>query len=151
MSFCEANCVWRNRFIHKVTLNGIYTDCVMHYRAQWLWEHSRGERQRNMAASIRGSAREKKVQEQRGDEAGGLGGCQGHLRELSGEADLWRTLLAKPISQHVSMCVCVLGKDISAVTPTHEVTHVLTPWRRTYSRVVPLHRFKGRSWSSSTQ
>lgn len=39
MSFCKANWVWRNRFIHKVTLNGIYTDCVMHYRAQWLWEH----------------------------------------------------------------------------------------------------------------
>lgn len=46
------------------------------------------ERQRNMAASIRDSAREKKVQEQRGNESRGLGGCQGHLRELSGEADL---------------------------------------------------------------
>ncbi len=78
----------RNRFIHKVTLNGIYTDCVMHYRAQWLWEYSGGERQRNMAASIRDSAREKKVLEQRENESWGLGGCQGHLRELSGEADL---------------------------------------------------------------
>ena len=102
----------------------------MHYRAQWLWEHSRGERQRNMAASIRGLAREKKVQEQSGNASWGLGGCQGHLRELSGEADLWRTLLTKPISQHVSLwvCVCVLGADRSAVTPMHAVMHALTPW-----------------------
>lgn len=65
--------MWRNRFIHKVTLNGIYTDCVMHYRAQWLWEHSRGERQRNMAASISGWARVEK-QEPRGNKGLGVGG-----------------------------------------------------------------------------
>lgn len=111
MSFCEVNWVWRNRFIQKLTLNGIYTDCVMHYRAQWLWEHSRGERQRNMAASIRGSARVEKVQEQRGNEGRRLGGCQGHLRELSVEPDLWRALLAKPISLYVTMCVYVCAGE----------------------------------------
>jgi len=88
MSFCEVNPGWRNMFIHKVTFNGIYTDCVFPQRARWLWEHSGEELQRNTAASIRGSAKEEKVQEHIGNEGSGLGGCQGHLRELSGEADL---------------------------------------------------------------
>lgn len=150
MSFCEVNWVWRNRFIQKVTLNGLYTDCVMHYRAQWLWEHSRGERQRNMAASIRGWARVEKVQEQDREWGSGLGGCQGHLRELSEERDLWRTLLAKPISLCVSMCVRVFaGRNV--LTLIHAGTHELTPWRLKYSRVVWVHRFKDQSWSSSTQ
>lgn len=52
-----------------------YTDCVMHYKAWCLWVHPRGERQRNLAASIRGLARERKkmVQEERGKGSNGVG------------------------------------------------------------------------------
>lgn len=87
--------------------------------------------------------REKKVQERRGNESGGLGGCQGHLRELSGEADLWRTLLAKPISQHVSVCVSARERHKHSHSDT--CSHTLTPWRLKHSGVVSVHRFKDQS------
>lgn len=68
----SAFCLRRNRFIHKVTLSGIYTDCVMHYKAQRLWELFSRERQRNMVASIRGLASEKKgARRETGWERGG--------------------------------------------------------------------------------
>lgn len=72
-----ACCLRRNRFIHKVTLSGIPTDCVAHYKGQRLWEHFSGERQRNMAASIRGLASEKKgVRRETGWEHGGWGAAK---------------------------------------------------------------------------
>ena len=158
---CMSFSVRRNRFIHKVTLNGNYTDCVMHYRAQWLWEHSREERGREIWQHPSGTRPErKKVQEQRGNESRGLGGCQGHLRELSGEADLWRTLLAKPIS-HVSLCgwvcvcVCVCASWEKTYVQSHQrmQQHTLHshPGGLEYSRGGSVHRFKDQSWSSSTQ
>lgn len=143
MWFFKVDWVLRSRFTHKVALIGIYTDCVLHFRARWLWGHSRGGRQRNMAASIRSSTKEEKVQEQRGNEGSVLGGCQGHLRELSREADLWRTL-AKPIPQCV--CVCV---SMEESTNAWSNTCTLEVWpKRTLSVSVKL---KDQSWSPSTQ
>lgn len=67
----------RDRFIHKVTLNGIYTDCVMHYRAQWLWEHSRGERQEKYGSIYqRLGQREKGAARERERERGGWGAAK---------------------------------------------------------------------------
>lgn len=65
MKFFKAEWALRNRFTHKVTLIGTYTDCVLHFRAQRLWGDSRRERQRNIAASIRSWTKEENVQEQR--------------------------------------------------------------------------------------
>lgn len=134
---------WRNGVNHRVTLNGLYPDCALHYRAKWLWAHSGAETQRNTTASIRDLVKEGKVQEHRGAESLRLEGCQGHLRELSREADLWRTL-AKPIVP----CVCVCAGAVSAGAPMHEVTHACTPpevWMKHSMSV----KFKDQSWSAS--
>lgn len=77
----------------------------------------------------------KRCRRREGMGAGGLGGCQGHLRELSREADLWRTLLAKAIPEHICVCACV-----GACSQSRQYMQHMHPWRFKYSRSAQVQR-----------
>lgn len=67
--------MWRNRFIYKVTLNGIYTDCALHYRARWgmgVFLRRETEIYGNIHQRLDGRRKDAGMERERGLRVGGL-------------------------------------------------------------------------------